>query len=79
MGANYALTLILPNILHSAFTTIALRYRRELALEVSEECEFFAEIKLSANFSLNEIVGGTWASNTKVRPMVLSTKKVVFT
>jgi hypothetical protein len=53
--------------------------RRELTLEVGEEREFFVEVELSANFSLDEIVGGARASNIKVRPMVLSTKKVVFT
>ena len=55
MGANYALTLMLPNILHSAFTTIALRYWRELTLEVGEKSEFIVEVELSVYFSLNEI------------------------
>jgi len=56
----------LPNILYAAFAAIALRDRRKLVLEVSEEGKFLVEVELSANFGLNEIIGGAWTSNIGV-------------
>ena len=65
--SEHHIAYLLPNILHATFAAVALRDRRELTLEVGEEGEFLVEVELCANFGLNEIVGGAWASNIEVR------------